>query len=227
MTFDTMAVIGQLQDLEQQIAATPRYVDSLQRAFVRGDRADILCNLVDSERHLRAMATTTASIRVQVVQVDGLDGMLESLAELVLRAVRVVLLAELDVLRGLARGAAARGRSTRLFGGRFQSIDDLASFVHAELDRITRMWSRDRPWVDREAFRAALRAAAGAMRHLGEVPELSRFLQEGAVRSDWPALVAVCRRTRAVLDIRIVAEPDQPLLIHTHRLHELTSQGQL
>src|SRR5262249_5723948 len=38
MTFDSMTVIGQLQDLEQQIAATPQYVDSLQRAFARGDR---------------------------------------------------------------------------------------------------------------------------------------------------------------------------------------------
>lgn len=226
MTFDSLAVIEQLQDLEQQIAATPRYVDSLQRAFARGDRADILGNLVESERHLRAMATTTACVRDQIVDMDGLGGMLESLTELVLRAVRMVLLIELDVLRGLVCGAAAHGRSTRLFGGRFESIDNLASFVHAELDRITRMWSRDRPWVDRGAFRTALRAAARAMRHLGEVPELSRFLRDGAVGSDWPALVGTCRRMRAALDVQIAAEPDQPLLIHTHHMHELPRQGQ-
>jgi len=65
------------------------------------------------------------------------------------------------------------------------------------------------------------------MRHLGEVPELSRFLREGAMRSDWPALAATCRHMRAALAIRIEVEPDQPLLNHTHRLHELTSQGHL
>jgi hypothetical protein len=227
MTFDSMTVIGQLQDLEQQIAATPQYVDSLQRAFARGDRADILYHLVHSEHHVRSMATTTACIRDHVVNMDGLGGMLESLAELVLRAVRMVLLAELDALRGLWRGPAASRRSTRLFGDRFRSIDDLASFVHAELDRITLMWNRDQPWVDRRAFRAALRAAAQAMRRLGEAPELSRFLRDGAGHSDWPALIRICRRIRAALDIRIMVEPDQPLLIHCDRLHELTSQGRL
>lgn len=225
MTFDSIAVIEQLQELEQQIAATPQYVDSLQRAFACGDRADILCNLVHSERHLRTMATTTTRIRDQVVTVDGLDGTLESLGELILRAVRMVLLTELDVLQGLVCGAAARGLSTRLFDGRFQSFDELALFVRAELDRVTRMWRRnhDRPWVDLPAFRAALRAAAQAMRQLGEVPELSRFLRDGATRSDWPALRGICRRTRAALCIRVVVEPDQPLLIHTHRPHEFTS----
>ena len=91
MTFDSMIVIGQLQDLEQQIVATPQYVDSLQRAFVRGDRATILCSLLRSERHLRVMAETTACIKDQVVNADRLSGRLESLAELVLRAVRMVL----------------------------------------------------------------------------------------------------------------------------------------
>lgn len=65
------------------------------------------------------------------------------------------------------------------------------------------------------------------MRHLGEVPELSHFLRDGAARSDWPALRGICRRARAALGIRIVVEPDQPLLIHTHRLHELTGEGHL
>lgn len=227
MTFDSIAVIGQLQDLEQQIAATPQYRDSLQHAFAGGEGADILCNLVHSERHVRAMATTTACIRDQVVSMDGLDGTPESLAELVLRAVRMVLLTELDALQYLVRGAAVRGRSTRLFDGRFQSFDELALFLRAELDRVTRMWRRDhdRPWVDRLAFRAALRAAAQAMRHLGEVPELSRFLRDWAGRSDWPALLGICGRMRAALGIQIAVEPDQPLLIQPHRLHEVTSEG--
>lgn len=63
MTFDSLAVIAQLQDLEQKIAAAPQYHDSLQHAFAHGAGADILSNLMDSERHVRAMAMTTARIK--------------------------------------------------------------------------------------------------------------------------------------------------------------------
>lgn len=229
MTFDSVAILGQLQDLEQQIAAAPQYRDSLQRAFVRGDGADILCSLMHGERHVRAMATTTAHIKHRILTVDGLGGTLESLAELMLRAVRVVLLVELDAFQNVVRSAAAHGRSTRLFDGRFDSFDELASFMRAELDRVTRMWSsdHDRPWTDRLAFRAALGTATQAMRHLAEVPELSRFLRDGSMRSDWPELLRICRRMRAALGTRIAVEPDQPLLIQMHRHDELTSEKHL
>lgn len=63
------------------------------------------------------------------------------------------------------------------------------------------------------------------MRQLGEALELARVPCDGAVRSNWPALLGICRRTRAALCIRIVVEPDQPLLTHTHRLYEFTSTG--
>lgn len=229
MTFDPIAILGQLQELEQQIAAAPQYRDSLQRAFGGGDGADILCNLMHGERHVRAMATATVNIKHQILTADGLGDTLESLAGLMLRAVRMVLLAELDALQNLVRGAAVRGRSTRLFDGRFESFDELTSFIRAELDRVTRMWSsdHDRPWTDRLAFRAALGTATQAMRHLTEVPELSRFLRDGSVRSDWPELLRICRRMSAALSIRIAVEPDQPLLIHTHRHDELTSEEHL
>jgi hypothetical protein len=173
------------------------------------------------------MARTTAQLKDQILTADGLGDTVESLAELMLRAVRVVLLTELDALQGVWRGAAVRGRSTRLFDGRFQTIDELALFVRAELDRITRMWSggHDRPYGDRLALRSALRDAAQAMRQLDEVPELAHFLRGGSVRSDWPALRGICRRMRAALGVRIEVEPDQPLLVHIHAPDDLTRQG--
>lgn len=45
-------------------------------------------------------------------------------------------------------------------------------------------------------------------------------------RRDWPGLTAICRRMRAALDIRN-ADLAQPLLIHTHRLYNLTTEGHL
>ncbi len=46
------------------------------------------------------------------------------------------------------------------------------------------------------------------------------LLQEGAMRTDWPALAGVCGRMRDVLAIRIGVQPDQPLMIYV-RLDEV------
>lgn len=229
MTFDSFYVLAQLQDLERQLAETPRQIESLRIAYLHEDRTEILCNLVDSERLLSALAATTAHLHARIVTTDGLGTSLEFLPELALRAVRMVLLTELAALRDVVGIPAQQRRGRATSRGRFRSVHDLMVFVHEELDRITRMWSgrRDRPWVDRRAFRAALSAAARAMQQLGRVPDLASFLREGILRDDWPELAAICTRIRAALDIRIAVQSDRPLLMHAQRLHELTVAEQL
>lgn len=228
MTFDSFYVLAQLQDLERHLAATPRQIESLRIAYLREDRPEILCNLVDSERLLSALAATTVRLHARIIATDGLGASLEFLPELALRAVRMVLLTELAALRDVVGSPASR-RGQAQSRGRFRTVHDLMAFVHEELDRITRMWSgrRDRPWVDRRAFRAALCAAARAMQQLGRVPDLADFLREGILRDDWPELAAICTRIRAALDISIAVQPDRPLLVHAQRLHELTVAEQL
>src|SRR3954468_22617073 len=111
----------------------------------------------------------------------------------------MVLLTELAALRDVVGSPAPQKRGPAANRGRFRSVHDLMTFVHEELDRITRMWSgwRARPWTDRRAFRAALCAAAQAMQQLGRVPDPADFLREGILRDDWPELAAICTRIRA------------------------------
>jgi hypothetical protein len=229
MTFDSFYVLAQLQALEQHITDTPACVESLRLAYAHQDRAEILCSRVDGERLLSAMAITTARLKSRIITTDGLGDRLESLAELAVRAVRMVLLTELADLRDVVGGSDPRGVPRTWCTGRFRRLDDLLAFLYDELDRITRMWSgyRDRPWIDRVAFRAALHAASRAMQQLGKMPALVHFLREGSARHDWPALAEICARIRAALAIGIAVEPEHPLVRHTQRLHELTIAEQL
>jgi hypothetical protein len=224
MTFDSLYVLAQLQELERQIAETPRQIESLRLAYLREDRSEILCNLVDSQRLLSALVATTARLRTRIVATDGLGTSLEFLPELALRAVRMVLLTELAALRDVVGSPYPPRRGQAQSRGRFRTVHDLVTFVHEELDQITRAWSghRDRPWSDRQAFRAGVYAAARAMQRLGRVPDLASFLCEGSHRPDWPELAAICARIRAALDIGIAAQSDRPLLLHARRLHEIT-----
>lgn len=228
MTFDSFYALEQLRALERYVAETPARVESLRLAYAREDRAEILCSLMDGERLLSAMAITAARLKELIVTTDGLGNSLESLSELVLRTVRMVVLTELAALRDVISDVAACGRGHALFRGRFRSVDDLLAYVHEELDQITQIWSsyRDRRCTDRTAFRDALYAAARAMQNLGRAPELARFLREGSLRDDWPPLASTCWRIRAALDIQLAVQPDRPLLLHTHRLHELITAGQ-
>jgi hypothetical protein len=168
------------------------------------------------------MATATARIHARIVATDGLGAKVEFLPELVLRAVRMVLLTELAALREVM-GCPTPQRRAAANRGRFRDVHDLTAFVHEELDQITRAWSghRDRPWADRLAFRAGVYAAARAVQRLGRVPDLVSFLCEGGQRSDWPELAEICTRIRAAFDIGIAVKSDRPFLLHAQRLHDL------
>lgn len=227
MTFDSVSVLGQLQDLERQIADATKYLGALQGTHAGKDPAEIRRTVVGSERLITAMALTTSRIKTQVVDTDGLGPKVDSLAELALRAVRMVLLADLVKLQNLG-GRPVRGYALSSARGRLRRVDDLAAFVREKLDRITLMWLdyRDPPSEDRVAFRFALCAAAQAMQRLRKVPALERFLREGSGRNDWPELAEIANRMRAAFEIRIEVQPDQPLLSYAQRLHEVSVMGQ-
>jgi hypothetical protein len=215
MTFNSPIVVRQLQTLERQLAEVPRHHEALRTAWARHDPPAARRATVRAEHHVRALAITTAELKVRVVPFDDLGDALESLSELALRAARRVVLAELDTLRALVQtrpeGAAARPPSW----GRFWGIADLTVCVRAELDRITAPWLalRGRAHADRPAYRAALHGAHGALRGLGTASEFARFLWDGRSRRDWPPLQAVCMRLSIAITRRIDVEPDQPLVV--------------
>jgi hypothetical protein len=98
MSFDSRSLLRRLQELQLQIAATPQHGESLRGALDGHDLGEAICATIDAERHVLAMAATIADIQAQVVPTDDL-GAVESLSELVFRAVRMVVLTELSMLR--------------------------------------------------------------------------------------------------------------------------------
>jgi hypothetical protein len=222
MKFRSEEVIQELQGLEQQIAAVRRLGDALTRAFRDADLAGSTRATGDARSAFDAIATATMSIKQQVVPADGLGDTLESLAELVIRATRMVVIAEVNAVREEIRGPAAVGRGGALFRGPWQDIDDVVAFVSEELDRINAMWMPYRRGAgtsaNRVLYRAAIRAAQHAVRALGSEPTFARFLRDACARTDWPAVRRACRQIVAALQVNLDAEPDRQLFTHPQAL---------
>jgi hypothetical protein len=216
MTFDSPTVVRQLQTLERQLAEVASHREALRAAWARGDRQGARHATALAERHVRAMAITTAQLKARVVSADDLGVALESLSELALRAARLVVLTELGTLRALVHTLPAVAPVRPLSWGRFWGIDDLTACVRAELDQITASWRALRGQADSErpAYRAALHAAHGSMRALGTASEFARFLWEGRSRTDWPPMLAAAARMSIAMTLRIDVEPDRPLLVY-------------
>lgn len=213
MTFDSLSILRHLQALERQLVEVPRHDRALRTACAGGDRQAAQRAVARAELHVRAMAITTGHLKAHVVPADGEGAALESLSELALRAARLIVLAELDILRDLVRDQRP---SRALSWGRFWGIDDLTVCVHAELGQIADHWRahRGRARAERPAYRAALQAVHTDMRKLGTASEFARFLWEGRHRTDWPALRVLCTRISAALTLRLDVEPELSLIVY-------------
>jgi hypothetical protein len=194
MTFDSPFLIQRLRDLEQQIVDLPGHAEALGAAIDAHDCLAVIRTKIDTERHLRAMAMTTGHIKAQVLPADGLGGKVASLSELVLRAVRMVMLAELRTLCHLVSGPYARGRSHALFHGPIRTIEDLTCYLHGELHRIAHHWItfQGEHGFERSVYRAVLRAAHASMRQLGTTSGAARVLREGVVRASCRKCARAC-----------------------------------
>lgn len=243
MTFESRSVLLQLLELQQQIIDAAGYAEALE-AFeqpaqsVTGASPEAartarglgvvtgrIGAILDAERNVRAMAVTTARIREQVVPADGLGPALESLSELMLRAARMVVLTELDTLRGMPDDATNRLTACSLWAP-FDNVDDLSRHVSAGLQQITNEWTLYRGVAasDREAYRAALRTAHASMRHLGAASTFAAFLRAARTRSESPVLRMACARIHAALALRTEVDPDVPLLVHAKPFVERSAE---
>src|ERR1700704_5498519 len=99
MTFSSPSLIQHLQELAQQITAAPQHVEALYAAFRGQNVAHAFATHLEADRHMCAMVATVDHIKAQVVPDDGLGAVVESISELVQRAQRRIVLAELDTLR--------------------------------------------------------------------------------------------------------------------------------
>ena len=140
MTLDSSSLLLRLQALRQQLAASRGLRTAQREASDRADGSAALCAALDAERHAHTMAVTTERLRARVVPADGLGDALASTSELVLRAVRIVVLTELGALRAFVSDSP-------------QEMDLVIS-AEAELNRITERWHscRGTAAVDRDRY---------------------------------------------------------------------------
>jgi hypothetical protein len=224
MTLSSTSLIRDLQQLAQQITAVPQHADAVHAAFQSQNVAHAFVTHLDADRHVCAVAATVGDIKAQVVPQDGLGAVVESISELALRAQRRIVLAELDVLRDIAGEPSTRSRLTTLASSPFKQLEDWISYVGHEVNGIAQWWMDYRGAPDTRAeYRAALRRAHAAMRHLGERSKATPFLLDAIVRTDWPALQAPCSRISVALTIAIDVDPDMPVVVIAPRSSELVA----
>jgi hypothetical protein len=204
-------VVRTLQELELQVAAFRDRAAALAKAFSRGDIPMVVRGTGEAGRGLDSIAASMMSLKREVLPQDGLGDTMDSLAELVTRAVRLVVLVQLGDLRDVFRDPVANARARTLFTGRFRDIEDVIAFVHGELDRIDGTWTRYRSGGEqamaidgnRVLYRAVIGAAQRAVRAIGADPDFVHFLREGATCVDRPTVCRGCTQIIAALNIKI------------------------
>lgn len=208
MTLHSPTLMRYLKALEQQVADAPRQAALLQAAFEEHGAVQALCTQLQAGPHLRTMALTALKIKAQVVPCDGLSTTLGSLSELVLRAARRVVLADLGSLCAVIDDAPAE--SPALVVSPFEHLDDWVSYVGHAVNGITQGWicSRELAVTEPGTYRAALSDAHRAMRHLGDSSRAAPFLHDAVNRSSWPALQDVCSRIWLALTIQFDVDPE-------------------
>jgi hypothetical protein len=193
-----------LQSLEQQIGNLRHAATALTRASALGDLLMARRATRDAKTALAAIAVTTMNIRQEVVPSDGFGDNAGSIAELALRATRMVILAAVRELHGSPPFART------------------ASMLQAELDLIPRVWMpyrQDAATANRVLYRAAIRAAQQAVNELGAHPDVVRDLQAAASYPEQLEVRSASVRIMAVLSVSIDAEPDSPLIKCSMSLH--------
>jgi hypothetical protein len=218
VSLNTLSLTRNLQELATQIAEAPALLDEVRAAVHQPDVERLTEAKLRGHRHITAIAMTTRRIRDGVIGVDDLGSSPESLSELALRAVRLVVLSELTILRALWRGLNAFSglrMAIEQETGNFEAVD---ARLRDELDDITRGWCQccGTPNPDRAAYRSALRVGHRATSALAEDREVARFLDAGITRVDWPAFRESSTRLRDALLVRIDVEPDAAIFDHDH-----------
>jgi hypothetical protein len=152
-----------------------------------------------ARRQLILLATTSEDL-VRHTAGDSL-GACESVAELVVRAVRRVLLVQFAALRRASAQLEARG----LERGLSVRLDDFARPVERELRSITVQCAacQGMSQIHPAAYRAALAAVAHSLQALVARPDVVMFLEEGRRRTDWPRVAVACQRLWEVTQLRI------------------------
>jgi hypothetical protein len=178
-------------------------------------------------RALESIIEIKAHLSGYVMPADGLGDVGDCLGELAIRSRALVVADQLARLRDALRDPAVRARTAGWFVRRFQHIDNVASFVQDELQRVHSVWTpyRPRPATDGGnptdrlevyRYRVTVHLAQQALEEVASEPDLAHFLNCAASALDCPELRSASKTMLTALAIRIDVGP-------TYALKEQTS----
>jgi len=221
MRFDPGTVVETLQRLEQQGGLFRPHAAEIAVALNKGEFEQALEANGRLQTVLESIVTIKTRLREHVVPADGLGEPGESLGELAIRARGMVILMQVGRLREALRDGVALVRSREWFIGRFQRIDEVATFFRDELRRINGIWKpyrQDQPVLagvsdmDRVTmYRTTVRIAQRALRELADELDIARLLEKGAAAADLPDVHVACKQIQTVLSLQIDVEPSRQL----------------
>jgi hypothetical protein len=208
--------------LQEQVEELRGPAAELDASSGTGDVARARRALTGARRVLDQLAATTSGLRAQVLAADGdqLGGTVESAEELVIRAVTILVATQLGALaEAIQSDPRHDAEHTRgWFAGPFQTLQDVASFVDATLERARGIWSRYRRDVAslgpatearRARHRDAVREAQRAVAAIGDEPAIAHLLRAGMAAPGWPAVHTACTELAGALRFagRFVTSP--------------------
>jgi hypothetical protein len=207
--FDAESVVSDLIRLRQDITEMRHSYGELTAAYGAGDPTRASAALLSVRRVLDSEAALVVQLKRNVLPFDR-HGSLGSLDELVLRAVAIVVEAQVQRLSDAFDGAAAHTCATQLLIERFRK---LAAFLRYQMHRANAGWllhrrvheqsTLPRPARERAAvlYREAIREGQNVMDHIRRYADLVHFLRAGAACTEWPEVYAPCTLIAAALDI--------------------------
>jgi hypothetical protein len=210
MTFKSGCAIAALQSLERYTSSLRDCAEALSEASGKGDLATAIAATRGTRDALNAIATTTIRLKRQIVPADGLGEDLESLGELMIRSIRIVLIEEMRRLRSTVHDLTTHGQLPWPIAEWSHGIDDVALFVHDEMNRITNMWMPDRSGAksNRAFYRTRVRIAQYTIREMGSQVEFAHFLEVGAGLAEWPGISRACTLMISTTLLDIDADTD-------------------
>lgn len=213
MRFHSAIVVATLEMLAEQLGAHRGWFADVAAALQQ--QAYSAAHEATHELHhaLGLVVAMMARLHANVVPIDDLGEPVESLAELVLRARSMVIMARIGHIRELLRDRPGREHAQGWLAGRLENVDDLLTSVHDQVVRNHRIWTPHRQGGvsatevgDRERvalYHESVRHAQRQLRGLGDSPHLGHFLARGLAATDWPDMSTACREIVAALDLQL------------------------
>jgi hypothetical protein len=219
MRFESSVVVETLQGLEKQLVAHRGHLAQVAAALAAGQFAAAFEAASQLRDSLGAVDAMYKRLYANVVPVDNLGSVVESVGELALRGRRMVILTQLAVLRKLLEQSDGMSRAHGWFVGKFHCIDDVEGYFDGEFRKINRLWTQYRQnqaevvgmsASDRTTlYRASVRVAQRALHALRNHSDLAYLLRAGLGVIDWPEALAAFTQIVVVLGLQLDVEANR------------------